>query len=193
VSDEKHDKNKRHRSGAAALQDTLSCIRVRRVLVRLPLSLPRREQPVREPRPCTILREQILLFSRLDLHQKPPDSRERRYKSRTSKREFGPTLRPSLGQRSQPGNRGLAPSCPAQPWEGGLILFYNCLDSYHKVLDSGERQDKSRTMTSRSDPTMNAFGVSAEITAARRPPLPSALSQQMSSEYGTCKTVMARF
>ena len=45
-----------------------------------------------------------------------------------------------------------------QPSEGGGVVFYHCLDMYHKLPDSGERQYKSRSWTTQCESTLGAGG-----------------------------------
>ena len=65
--------------------------------------------------------------------------------------------------------------------EGEQIVFFNCFTLYHKSPDSGERQYKSRTWKRRFGSALRAVG--------RR----IAFSWPLASEYGTYKTVKARF
>ena len=59
------------------------------------------------------------------------------------------------------GNPAVGTQLPLhQPSEWDQIVFFNCLDVYHKSPDSGERQYKSRTWERRCDPTLRAEGSS---------------------------------
>ena len=78
----------------------------------------------------------------------------------------------------------------SQPSEGAQIIFFHCLELHHTQPDAGELQCKSRDWTRRFDPVMRA----SSAVRGRAPPqgtLPSTLAQ-LSSEYGTYKTVKAR-
>ena len=80
---------------------------------------------------------------------------------------------------------------------GEQMVFYHCLDLYHKSPDSGERQYKSRTSKGRSDHAMRA-GVTSE--GLESPDCCDKIGERelrhmerpLSSELGTQKTVRTR-